>query len=431
MTRIDPRKRPLKVSMGNRSGSTRFLPVGRSSVSVRSARIPSLVRWSFLAFVATVSLEYFQPLVLVSGSFTLARAAGLLLVASCCLYPRRFFSFPPGALLLFLGYTLVYALNSLTFSEGLVTGTGSELFRLTQLLVLFWIASTVLKEENLAKNAMLIFSLGTVFLSISTMLDNSWSSTIQGGTRMTVEGFNPNYLAYIAALAGVTVIGLQMSKSVRTLWHKIFLVAMTLLFLVVVVSTGSRGGILSLLIGLSVYFLPFVRARRRTIVIVWGIFAAATLVLLALANPDTSSRLQDISEMGLNLPRGPIYREAITMITERPLLGWSLEAEYELGRRLGLTRRRNAHNLYLHVLLQVGLLGALFFFAAVWLCIRAAWKSRLGSLGLLPMALIITVLAGNIAHEYLTRKPTWLIFALALAAATNHTRTRSKLRRVW
>jgi hypothetical protein len=70
-----------------------------------------------------------------------------------------------------------------------------------------------------------------------------------------------------------------------------------------------------------------------------------------------------------------------------------------------------------HLLLEVGLLGAVPFFVGLWLCLTGAWKARAGKYGNLPFALLAMTLSANLTHTYLGRKPQWLILAFAVAAA--------------
>ena len=108
------------------------------------------------------------------------------------------------------------------------------------------------------------------------------------------------------------------------------------------------------------------------------------------------------------------------MFVERPGLGWQpLMSGHELGRRvyhLSHSGGRDAHNLFLHLLLEGGIVGALPFLVGLWLCGQSAWKARSKPLGLLPLALFCAVLASSMAHTDLRRKPFWLVLALASAA---------------
>ena len=110
------------------------------------------------------------------------------------------------------------------------------------------------------------------------------------------------------------------------------------------------------------------------------------------------------------------------MISEQPILGWQpINWYYELGRRVGgnwTSIGRDAHNLFLSVLLQVGVIGAIPFLIGLWLCGQSAWMARTRSLGLLPLALVITVLAVGMSATTLGLKLHWFILSLALAAGS-------------
>jgi O-antigen ligase len=113
--------------------------------------------------------------------------------------------------------------------------------------------------------------------------------------------------------------------------------------------------------------------------------------------------------------RERILPAAIGMFMERPIFGWQpVQYAYELGRRVGVAARA-PHNLYLYVPLLVGLIGAVPFFAGLWLCVQAAWKVRTGNLGNIPLAAMVTVLTINLALDGLAKKPLWLVLALAFA----------------
>jgi O-antigen ligase len=125
--------------------------------------------------------------------------------------------------------------------------------------------------------------------------------------------------------------------------------------------------------------------------------------------------------------RQVIIPTSLRMIAERPLFGWQPVAYWEeLGRRVGkIWGAKDAHNLLFHLLMEVGLLGAVPFLIGIALCALDAWKARSGKFGNLPFALLMMTLSANLTHTYLGRKPQWLILALAVAAAAAIPKTRS------
>jgi O-antigen ligase len=107
------------------------------------------------------------------------------------------------------------------------------------------------------------------------------------------------------------------------------------------------------------------------------------------------------------------------MFMDKPLFGWgAINKNIELGSRIGYPGPRDAHNLYLHILIESGLSGAIPFFSGLWLCWHAAWRARRGKQGVLPIAMLGLFLIVNMKGTYLIDKLFWIVLAYALAS--NH-----------
>ena len=89
---------------------------------------------------------------------------------------------------------------------------------------------------------------------------------------------------------------------------------------------------------------------------------------------------------------------------------------------------RDEHNDYLWILAEVGLVGAVPFFAGLWLCWRAAWKGRHGLQGILPLVILLFLLAASMKGTLHKNKYFWVVLALALAAR-NYSSPQPRLRR--
>jgi O-antigen ligase len=349
--------------------------------------------------------------------------AGLLFIACCCLYPKRCFFHSHRAIWWFSGYLIVYVLHGLLLPDKLAATFYQSLFTLTQLFVFFWVALSLLREEKLARGVLLCFAAGSTLLAAAVLfgLAGLSATKVERGTRLTLEGDNPNYIAYLTGLAAVVLIGLLLDGNNRGLWRKVLLGALTLPLFAMTVYTGSRTGIVGLIFGLLIYLLPLQRSERKTSALMWGTLALGAIIYIVASNPLILSRWTSVYSEGNTGGRREIFLACAVMIVEQPAFGWGpVQGEVELGRRLGRLKR-NTHSLYLQLLLDVGVIGAWAFLTGVFKCLRAAWRNRLGKLGLLPLALIGTLLVDNLAHSWLYRKPTWLILALALAAGSSLT----------
>lgn len=168
-------------------------------ILVQARTSPRIVRWAFLLFVFTIP---FEPIDLeaIRGAASLSRLAGLLFFSACLLYPKVCFRRPPQALWWFVGYVSVYVLSGLFIPEQFVGLFITEIQTFVQLLVLCWIGSTLLQEEECARHTLLIFSIATLLSATGMLLGlPGFSMTLRGG-RLSTAGFNPNGLAMIMAL---------------------------------------------------------------------------------------------------------------------------------------------------------------------------------------------------------------------------------------
>jgi O-antigen ligase len=419
----------------------RFLPRGsarRSTTAQRYAapeydQIPWPVRWSFIAFVAVLPFEAVN-VAFASSTFSLARLSGVVFFACYFFYHNPLSGkrpFPSGSAPLhwFLIYLLVFTANGL-FLRSFYLGQFVTVFlTLAQLLLLFWIASSLLRVERFARHVLLAFAFGAVLCGLGTLLSVPGFSTAiesRGGERITALDFNPNYLAYTMALAAVVLIGTALNGPARRSWKMWFFLAPVLPLLAVIARTGSRTGVVVFAIGFATCLLPGRGSRNRLSVILLFVFVTGALAYLVMQNQIVLTRFQE--SYGGNLSgRQLIIPASLEMISERPLLGWQPVAYWEeLGRRLGQTWGvKDAHNLFFHLLLEVGVVGAVPFVIGLALCVVGAWKARAGTFGNLPFALLMTTLSANLTHTYLARKPQWLILALAVAAVAAARQTKA------
>ena len=388
-------------------------------------RIPAVVRWSFIGFVGAMPLEA-ADVAIASSTFSVARLSGLLFFA-CYLFFHNPLSgkrpLPPGSspLSWFLVYLLVFAANGI-FLDGIHYRQFVSIFlTLVQLMLLFWISSSLLRVETLARRALLAFAFGAVICAVGTLAGvPGFATTITSrvGERITAMDFNPNYLAYTMALAAVILIGTALEIKVRYPWMKALLIAPVLPLLAIMVRSGSRTGLAVFAIGFAACMLPNRQSGRRIMVIFLSVFVTAALIYLVLQHPTVLSRFEQ-GYAGDLAGRQLIIPASLDMILQQPVFGWQPVAYWEeLARRVGqVWGVKDAHNLFFHLLLEVGLLGAVPFVIGLWLCFAGAWKARGGKFGNLPFALLAMTLSANLTHTYLARKPQWLILAFAVAAA--------------
>lgn len=396
-------------------------PGGEVACAVSTFKaVPRPVRWSFLLFIFTIPFQGLDLPVITSELFSLSKVSGFLFFACYVFYLGLPLRKPalgiPTAMWLFLMYFALYIASGFFIREEGLRQYVMRMLTLIQLIVFFWLAADLMRREKLAKSCLLTLAVASAITAIGGLL-NLPGFVSDAAARARVLDENPNYTGILMAYAGVIFIGLCLIETGWSAVRKCCLLALTVPTLALLVSTASRAALGSFAIGLSVFFFPYHGSKRQMLAFVLGLLTLLGVISLTMRQEQAALRWAQFIEHGQTAGRDEIYSTTLEMISERPIFGWGASmANTELGSRLGLLRDRAAHNLILHLLMEVGIVGTVPFIVALVLCGRAAWRARTGPLGLIPLGLFMTFLANSVTHTSLTQKPTWLVFALTLSA---------------
>src|SRR6266542_3982452 len=341
-----------------RSGSSES--VGWRAGGVGVPQPSRLLIAAFVAFVASLPFE--EGLVL--GSEELVSVSRLLFYAFFVLalrQPRVCFRRPPGAIWWFAIYIVFYAVGGLFQPSPLLPKIYATAFRFSQLFVVLWVGYNLLRHEQVARSCLWGFGWACVAVAGLLVLGGSSYKGASSG-RQTVFAQGVDSIAALLALGG---------------------------------STRTR--------------------IRNAIIVVLALLVCYGVTMLSASN---AGRWQSTLEEGNMSGRQRIYPAAWKMVEERPLLGWGPGTNYyELGYRLRLPIR-DTHNLFLRLLTELGLAGTIPFCIGLVLCVRAAWRGRESTQGLLPLALIVASLTVNLSNTYLELKWFWVVLAYSLASET-------------
>jgi O-antigen ligase len=379
-----------------------------------------IIRYIFYAFIFSVPFESAYLM----GGTTLSRLFGLALAAFALLQPRLCYAFPPRAFWWFAVYLLICVLwgsylmlvppDVLEFNRSFI----KLVFRLTQLLVLFWISYNLLKQERVCTGALWALAGGTVLLAMLQILGITGDVSTDGRVA-AFEDENPNNLAFTIALGLLALFGLGYGREKHDWKGRLFFWLASGILAMAMVQTGARGAVVAVVGSLSVFFL---RGKSFGTKLKFGAIALVGIVVLTVASYQIDAvrkrwekTFYDQSLAG----REKIYPAAIGMILESPLVGWGpINHKWELGPRVG-ERARDEHNLYLYLLAEVGLVGAIPFFAGLWFCWRAAWSGRHRMQGILPLVMSFYLLIGGLKGTPLATKLFWVVLSYALASSSH------------
>jgi O-antigen ligase len=293
----------------------------------------------------------------------------------------------------------------------------SQLTRLSQFLIFFWIAYNLMKFEWVGEQTWSLFGVACVLLAI--LQAAGVVSTEVGQQRMSTFGDNPNVLASMLGIGLLSLVGLSYGRHNIETKVRWFVWLTAGLLLLGMVRTGSRGNLLAFVLALMVLTVrpSTLLARMKTVLI--GVVVLITIAAASYQIQAVRERWErTLYERDVAL-REELVPTAWEMFLEKPLLGWGpVVHAAEMAARMGRNEPGDPHNVYLWVLIETGLWGAGFFIIGLWLCWRSVWHARKSVHGSLPLALLVFLLAINLKGTYLYYKVFWVVLAYALASGS-------------
>lgn len=416
-------------------GATRLAPLPHRARPVPAAavmtaaehQVQGLVRWGFLAFGFSLPFEW--PARTIPADFPTIGLALFLLTTFT--RPTLCYRRVPSAFWWFFAYFWVFLLGFARSHGEFTTEVVRQVLTMTQLLLLFVAAFNLMQDERTARHVLLALALGCVLLALlqfSGLVSpeaESYSGALQ---RMHTLDQNSNRAGRIFGAAVMTLVGLTFGLRTPAVRPRILVLPAVALCVAAILQGGSRGSLLVLLIGLWLFTLGgrSLRQTLRTTALI--LVSMAVLYGAAMQSPLVRARWEK-AQGGDYSGREEIFPAAWSLVTDKPLLGWGPTAnKYELASRIPQQgfARRDTHNLGLELLTSTGVLGFVPFMCGLLVCLRAAWVSRKGRHGILPFALIASLLAGNMAANYLSFKLQWLVLAYAMASGSVFVRPRAR-----
>lgn len=395
--------------MATNAGVATFPGYVASATRVRSA-VNGVIRAALYLFVLSIPFEMPHRTTI---PIEIPTITGSLFLLATLLRPGLSYRHIPGAVIWFCLYFWMFGLSTLV-NQTTQTALVLQLFLLMlQMFLITWAASNLMRDRRVMRGVLITMAVAVTVraalqvLGIGATAHQVWT----GGERITAFGQNANLSAMIMAVGGVILLNLR--PKVLT-WPIVGVIGLA------IIQTGSRGGLICFAVGVLVWA---VGSGRTTAARLRG-FAAGVAVLGVLAfgvlhSDMLRTRLLDAAESGALAGRERIYPAAVSMISERPLLGWGpIENQFEIGARIGEEKRdkRDAHNIVLDLMSSTGILGTIPFLIGYALCIRSAWRARRGSLGILPLALLAVTFMGCMSGTWIASKILWMTYAIALAA---------------
>lgn len=336
---------------------------------------------------------------------------------------------PPSLFLIVVALYASWGLASYFWSIA-PSATMTRAATLVQLAAMAWMIHQLGASERTRDVLAQAFVLG-VYASIGVALLTFFAGA-QTGAR-DVGGLNPNWFAIGSSFAIPVAWGLALRARKPILFWLNALFPAFVVFAVVI--SASRGGLITLLVALTVIPLSLSRFGFVRRVLVFGILAMVTVSTAVLApriftgleaNLERLQGTLDEIETGTLTGRTVIWDAGLEAFFDSPVVGngyasFSAAVEPRLG------RGRGAHNAYLSVAVGTGIIGLLLFIGIIIVVIFGVFATPARRIEYLVV--IAALLVGMIPANIENTKSVWFLLAwLSAARPLIVVPTRSDLR---
>ena len=261
-------------------------------------------------------------------------------------------------------------------------------------------------------NALKYFAFGGIFLTLFFVLGIETDTSFGEEGRLTVFGVNHNMLAVNMSIVFIIIFyQIFLNKRLNRLLRNIYVIFIPLIIMFIA-STGSRSGVLSLMMAILLLVLLNKSKdviKRNIIIVLGGIFFIGTF-LYFINNNVVGERLSKSSQTGDLSGRDEIWLELLPIISKEPFFGVGHTGFYYEVENI-YNESRSAHNAFLTISITSGFTGLILFLLFLFRIIKKVkinYKRNNDKLSLI--FLIPIFIMALVAHLFST-KIAWGLFA--------------------
>jgi O-antigen ligase len=291
----------------------------------------------------------------------------------------------------------------------------SKYLTFVQLFVVLWVVWQVAPTRKHQLRLLAAYVMGAYVAALDTLVLYRKEAAVL--KRFAAGNADPNDLAMTLALALPMAWYLGMTN--REPWLRFLSRLYIPIGLLAIGLTGSRGGMIATIVALSLVPLTLTRLSpgRRAIAIGLIVISGAIAVIYV---PQTlierlSTTTQEV-EGGRIGGRFKLWKAGLQAFVRRPVVGYGPSSFPRVSQNYLVTKSQVAHNSFVSVLVEEGLVGLILFtmmFVVVFFAIQGLpTMERRYSL-----VLLATVFVAALPLTWEDAKPVWVVLALLLGLA--------------
>jgi O-antigen ligase len=396
-----------------------------------------------LGVAVLTALTFFERIPGVPGGGQFAKGAAAVIALSWILRAlRRDTSFP---LLFrdrpFLTYAIVafcvLAASSMLWAPDVAVAR-SNAVRLAQVVFLVFAAYSAADRAEHVRWIVWAFMTGAAITALVGLLGTHPTETVDAtaGEANRLAGQIGDANEFAAILVPALALAAFSVASTKRPAFRALLVGYVLLFGLALFLTESRGGLVGLGVTFAAALLLAGRLRPRALALMLTVGALGVGYYTLVAPPQTLQRITHFTSEG-GTGRTDLWSIALQVAGDHPLLGagWGnfvvVEPQYatrgiELSQiRLVVDTPKVAHNMYLQVLAELGLVGLTVFLAVIGSALALAYRAIRTftvdgwfELEAISRGLLVGVLGMLAAYSFISaqyEKQLWLLVGVAIA----------------
>jgi O-antigen ligase len=397
----------------------------------------AIVLWVPLIFLHDITALRFGPQLASMIIFFawIGTLMGSSSVTRAMLSVQRRYLLAAGAFMLWLTLSAAWSTQS---------AFGSEIwFAWLQATLLFLVVTTTFTSPRHLKLVIAAFAFGalvavTIGLFGTGLTSNATAIQTASENRFVGGSGDPNYLA-AGIIPAVLMLGGLIAVQRNIAWRLVAVVAIGVLT-VGFVGAQSRGGLVAAVVAIVASFIVFKRARTAVLCIVLVVVAVAAGWYSA--NPEAWDRVSDFDSSGTG--RSELWEIAVKMGGDHPVVGVGLDnfivESPRYADRIGTLEHAGfvaetplvAHNVYLQMYAEEGVIGIALLLAVLGLSIGSAVVGartfeRRGNMPLATLArtVVVAQVAMLAASFFISNghdRRTWTLLALGPALAVTAAR---------
>jgi O-antigen ligase len=335
-------------------------------------------------------------------NFSIVKLVSVILIAFTLVTRKNIFVIREPFLILLLTYTVLTFLSFLWSINQQVTLQKSLMTILPNFIVTLIVYFTINSREDLEK-MFLAYILGCCIVAIiSLYLYTTDFQSFEGEEgRVTALNQDQNELSFLLSFGIVSIIYL-LKYSMKNNKAKSLLLLMAIVFSFVILTTGSRMGLLLLFMIATI--LIFMNMKSGRVVLFVPLFFVAGIIFYELLPDTTTDRLFQIKDQLTNLDltgRVTIWKLGLSEFEAKNayVQGTGYDTfQYLVSAKTGWSP--SSHNTYLCTFIETGAIGLFIFFSMIiYLCVKVYYLYKNGSvffvLLIFPLLATMFVLSTN------------------------------------